>query len=238
MSIILCKWTNCVWCQFFASVKTLDASNCLQVYKLDSGCHHISASVQTWLSISLILFKYSWLSLSWTRLSWITAYLEVKICSLPKHKNLTTCKKYCGKEEKLLLSSFPQYFQYISNLKGPITHIFVKCGYRISFYSILQIWYVEVRIYRSISESFGIRDNESQLYIDLILCVTILCRFTNLTLSHWFFASVQTLYEPLNLLCSNLTPGDTNSLKCTKVIFFFFFFFANLQTESMCSNWT
>ena len=35
----------------------------------------------------------------------ITAYLEVKIWSLPKHENLTTGKKYCGKEEKLLLIS-------------------------------------------------------------------------------------------------------------------------------------
>ena len=60
------------------------------------------------------------------------AYLEVKIWSLPKHENLTTRKKYCGKEEKLLLrsnfSSFPQYFQYISNFKSPIRHIFLKCG--------------------------------------------------------------------------------------------------------------
>ena len=28
----------------------------------------------------------------------ITVYLEVKICSLPKHENLTTCNKYCGKD--------------------------------------------------------------------------------------------------------------------------------------------
>ena len=60
------------------------------------------------------------------------AYLGVKIWSLPKHENLTTSKKYCGKEEKLLLrsnfSSFPQYFQYISNVKRPITYTFVKCG--------------------------------------------------------------------------------------------------------------
>ena len=57
-------------------------------------------------------------SLSRPGLSRITAYLEVKVWSLPKYANLTTCKKYCGKEEKLLLrsnfSSFPQYFQYIS----------------------------------------------------------------------------------------------------------------------------
>ena len=63
--------------------------------------------------------NYIWLSLSRTRLSRITAYLEVKILSLPKHENLTKGEKYCGKEEKLLLrsnfSSFPQYFRYISN---------------------------------------------------------------------------------------------------------------------------
>ena len=77
----------------------------------------------------LILFNYSWLSLSRTRLSRIIAYLEVKVLSLPKHENLTTSNKYCGKEEKLLLrsnfSSFPQYFRYISNVKSPITYIFV-----------------------------------------------------------------------------------------------------------------
>ena len=36
---------------------------------------------------------YSLLSLSRTRLSLITAYLEVKVWSLPKHENLTTGKK-------------------------------------------------------------------------------------------------------------------------------------------------
>ena len=50
-------------------------------------------------------------------------------------------------------SSFPQYFQYISNFKNPITYTFVKCGCSIYFSSILQFWYVEVRISRSISES-------------------------------------------------------------------------------------
>ena len=78
------------------------------------------------------LFIYSWLSLSRPRLSQITAYLEVKIWSLPKHENLITDGKYCRKEEKLLLrsnfSSFQQYFQYISNFKSPITYQFVKCG--------------------------------------------------------------------------------------------------------------
>ena len=86
----------------------------------------------SWYSIHPFTPTYSWLSLSRTRLSRITAYLEVKVWSLPKHEDLTTGKKYCGKEEKLLLrsnfSSFPQYFQYISNFRSQITHIFVKCG--------------------------------------------------------------------------------------------------------------
>ena len=83
---------------------------------------------QLWYSIKG--FKYSWLSLPRPRLSRMTAYLEVKIWSLPKHENLTTGKKYCEKEENLLLrshfSSFPQYLQYISKFKSPITYIFVK----------------------------------------------------------------------------------------------------------------
>ena len=81
----------------------------------------------------------------------------MKIWSLPKHENLTTGKKYCGKEEKLLLrsnfSSFPQYFQYISDFNSSITHIYLlNVVVRIIFSSILQIWYVELRISRSISE--------------------------------------------------------------------------------------
>ena len=69
----------------------------------------------------------------------------MKIWSLPKNESLTTYKKYCAKEEKLLLrsnfSSFPQYFQYIPNFKSPITHILLNVVNRIIFSSILQIWY-------------------------------------------------------------------------------------------------
>ena len=45
--------------------------------------------------------KYSWLSLSRPRLSRITAYLEVKIWSLPKHENLTTGKKILWKRGEI-----------------------------------------------------------------------------------------------------------------------------------------
>ena len=54
-----------------------------------------SSSLNFVLEIQLTLFRL--------HLSRITAYLEVKILSLTKHKNLQTSKKkYCGKEEKLL----------------------------------------------------------------------------------------------------------------------------------------
>ena len=53
-------------------------------------------------------------------------------------------KKYCGKEEKLLLRSnisfFSQYFRCtrISNIKSPITYKFVKCGCSNNFFP--QFW--------------------------------------------------------------------------------------------------
>ena len=107
-------------------------------------------------------------SLSRSRLSRITAYLEVKIWCLPKHENLTTGKKYCGKEEKLLLgsnfSSFPQYFQYISTL-SPITYVFVKCGCANYFFlNSANLICGGTDIWKYFGESLGIRDNESQLY--------------------------------------------------------------------------
>ena len=123
-------------------------------------------------------YIYSWLLLSRTRLSRIAAYLEVKILSLPKHENLTTSKKYCGKEEKLLIrsnfSSFPQYFRYISNVKSAITYKFVKFG--CSNYFFLNSENVICRgtdISKCFRESLAIRDNESRLYILYIGVLTI-----------------------------------------------------------------
>ena len=112
-------------------------------------------------------YRLAGLSLSRPRFSRIIADIEVKIWSLPKHENLTKGKKYCGKEEKLLLSnfsSFPQYFQY-SYLKSPITYIFVKCG--CSNYFFLNFAYLICRgtdISKNLIESLGFRDNESRLY--------------------------------------------------------------------------
>ena len=114
-------------------------------------------------------FIYSWLSLSRTRLSRITAYLEVKIWSLPKHENLTAGKKYCGKEEKLLprsnFSSISQYLQYIFNFMSPITYKFVKCSYTNYFFlNSANLICRSTDISKYFRESLGIRDNESRLY--------------------------------------------------------------------------
>ena len=54
-------------------------------------------------SAGLKQYVYSWLSLSRFRLSRITAYLEVKIWSLPKHENLTTDKEN-GVEKRRICS--------------------------------------------------------------------------------------------------------------------------------------
>ena len=113
---------------------------------------------------------YSWLSLSRPRLSRITAYLKVKILSLPKHENLITGNKILWKRREMNFSSFSQYFQYISNFKSPITHIFVKCGRSINFF--LKSGNLICRstdISKYFRESLGIRDNKSRLY--LFICV-------------------------------------------------------------------
>ena len=94
---------------------------------------------------------------------------------LLKHKNLTIGKKYCGKEEKLLLrsnfSSFPQYFQYISNFKSPITYIdFLNMVVRFIFYYFFFLNSANLicrgtDISKYFRGSLGIRDNESRLYV-------------------------------------------------------------------------
>ena len=103
------------------------------------------------------------LSLSRPRLSRITAYLEVKIWSLPKHENLTTGKK-------ILLKNFSQYFQYMSIFKSPVTHIFVKCGFSSHFFlNSPNLICRSTDISKYFWESLGIRDNESRLYLEFSL---------------------------------------------------------------------
>ena len=91
---------------------------------------------------------------------------------------------YCGKEEKLLLrsnfSSFPQYFQYISNFKSQITYQFLKCDCSFNFFFFFFFNFAKLTCRgtdiskvvlggtmgtKYLRESFGLRDNESRLYL-------------------------------------------------------------------------
>ena len=77
----------------------------------------------------------------------------MKIWSLPKHENLTTGKKILWKRREIAPPLSHNIF-YISLTSRVQLHIYLlNLVVRIIFSSILQIWYVEVRIYRSISES-------------------------------------------------------------------------------------
>ena len=66
----------------------------------------------------------------------------------------------------MFFSSFPQYFQHISNFKIPITYTLVKCGCSIYFFpkicnsDMSRYGYLEV-----FQRSLGIRDNESRLFL-------------------------------------------------------------------------
>ena len=122
---------------------------------------------------------YSRLALSRFRLSRIFAYLEVKTWSLLKYENQTTGKKYCGKEEKLLLRSsfslFPQYFQHISNFRSQITYWDVVV--RLFFLNSANLIRQGRAILKYFRESLGLQDGESPLYVrvackdmKLILC--------------------------------------------------------------------
>ena len=83
------------------------------------------------------------------------AYLEVKIWSLPKNENLTIGKNIVEKRRNF--SSFPQYFQYISNFRNQITYIFANYFFLNSENLICR----GTDISKYFRESLGIRDNES-----------------------------------------------------------------------------
>ena len=98
--------------------------------------------------------EYSQLSLSRLRLSRITAYLEEKIWSLFQHRNLTSGNKMLWiREEIAYFSPFPHYFKHTFLIKGVKLHVPLwNSVVWLVFSSFLQIWYVEVRISRSVSE--------------------------------------------------------------------------------------
>ena len=136
--------------------------------------------------------NYSWRSLSRPRLSRISAYLEVKILSLPKHVNLTTGKKIMWKRGESNFSFFPQYFQYISNFKSPITYIHLING--CSNYFFLNSANLICRgtdISKYFRGSLGIRDNESDCIrkfksrIHHYKCKTVKCLLLCLIVGVW-----------------------------------------------------
>ena len=55
------------------------------------------------------------------------------------------------KEQFLLFSTL--FYIYISNFRSQITYSFVKCGCSIYYFTLSQLWYIEVRISRSVSVS-------------------------------------------------------------------------------------
>ena len=103
--------------------------------------------------IRIFKVNYSRLSLSRLRLSRITAYLGVKIWSLFKHENLTTGNKTLWKRGEIAISPLFHNIFNISLTSG-VNYILIyeMWLFDLFFPSILQIWYVEERISRSISE--------------------------------------------------------------------------------------
>ena len=116
---------------------------------------------------------YSRTLLSRTRLFRSTANPEVKIWSLLKHETMTTGNKIMWKrgeiapKEQFLLFSTLLYI-YISNFRGHIPYIFVKCGCSIyCFPHSLNSDMSRYGYFDVFSESLGIRDNESRLYYSI-----------------------------------------------------------------------
>ena len=97
---------------------------------------------------------------------------------------------------------FTRYCQYISNFGSQITYSFVKCGCSIYFYlSILQTWYVYIRISRSISES------SLDIEITSIDCIFLWYNNSRKQIVVWFYVNV-----PKSLNYWNIQKPDHNGL--------------------------
>ena len=97
------------------------------------------------------------------------AYFEVKIWSLPRHENLTTDKRYFGKEEKLLLRSNFLLFSPIFSITSRVQlHIYLlNVVVRIIFFlNSANLICRGTDIWKYFRESLGIRDYESWLYFE------------------------------------------------------------------------
>ena len=109
----------------------------------------------------LFVSDYSRASLSRTRLFRITAYLEVKIWSLFWHETMTTGNKIMWKRGEIA----PHYFIYLSSgVKFHIHLLNVVVQFTV-FLTLSTLIYRGTDISKYFSESLGIRDNESRLYL-------------------------------------------------------------------------
>ena len=113
-------------------------------------------------------------------------------------------------EKRSNFSSFPQYFQYISNFRSQITYTFVKCGCSIYFFlNSTNLICRSTDISKYFRESLGIRHNESRLFFLFVtnvvsLSVTLtkgLGRASSFTIllsaSVFFLSAVATFWKPL-----------------------------------------
>ena len=118
-------------------------------------------------------FLYSWLSLSRPRLSRITAYFEVKIWFLPKHENLTIVEKRINCSLGAISPLFHNIFSIFLISRVQLHINLLKVVNWIILSSILQIWYVDLRISRSISE------RPLEFEITRIDCIRLKCLFAS-----------------------------------------------------------
>ena len=108
---------------------------------------------------------YSRTSLSRTRLFRITAYLEVKIWSLFYHETMKTGNKIILRSN---FSSFPHYFMYRIFLTSGVKlhiHLLNVVVQFIVFLALSTLICRGTDISKCFSESLGIRDNESRMYM-------------------------------------------------------------------------
>ena len=90
-------------------------------------------------------------------------YLEMKIWSLFVHENLTTGNKIFWKKTWEIATE-EQFLLLSTILQESITYSFEMWLFELFFSSLLQVWFIDVRISRGIPESLGLRDNESRLF--------------------------------------------------------------------------
>ena len=124
--------------------------------------------------VTCVLGIYSRLSLSRLCLSRITAYLEEKIWSLYKHRNLTSGYKILWERGEIVPEEqflpFPTIFsRNISNYRSLIAYSFAKFGCAICiFLNSENLICRSTDISKCFRGSLQLRDNESRLYYQYV----------------------------------------------------------------------